>query len=393
MRTPGHAQPHPGRRALLALAAGLLARAPTSAACVSAPRAAAAAALAARLLAQQSAARPRANLLLSPASLEQVLAMLWLGARGTTRRALSSALDLADCAGDDAASLAPAPVRAMTSATALWTGAGVRLAPSFAAQARQCCGAGALELPADPVPAINAWVAKATQGRIERLLDQLPDGLRVLVVNAVHLRAAWAQPFDPANTTPGSFRTGSGAPVRLPFMQQTGLFQHQRLPDHSWLRMRYAAGGLALDLRVPHGDADPVHLLPALTAGIAEPGPPPARGRLALPRMAMASRNTLLPGLAAAGLGALFQPGQADFTGMVQQGGLAVDELQQSVFLALDEAGTEAAAATTASLVGALPPPALAFDLRVDRPFTFALRDERDGMPLFMGIVRDPSER
>jgi serpin B len=107
----------------------------------------------------------------------------------------------------------------------------------------------------------------------------------------------------------------------------------------------------------------------------------------------MASRNTLLPGLAAAGLGALFQPGQADFTGMVQQGGLAVDELQQSVFLALDEAGTEAAAATTASLVGALPPPALAFDLRVDRPFTFALRDERDGMPLFMGIVRDPSER
>ena len=85
-----------------------------------------------------------------------------------------------------------------------------------------------------------------------------------------------------------------------------------------------------------------------------------------------------------------FEPGQADLSGMTADEQLFVGDVLQQVFIAVDEAGTEAAAAT-AVVVGVesaqLDPPE---PLVVDRPFVFVIHDLEHGTPLFLGKVTDP---
>ena len=80
----------------------------------------------------------------------------------------------------------------------------------------------------------------------------------------------------------------------------------------------------------------------------------------------------------------------ADLSGMNGTGGLFIQDVVHEAFIAVDEKGTEAAAAT-AVVVGetSAPPPAT---LTVDRPFLFAIIDRPTGATLFIGRVVDPSK-
>jgi len=61
----------------------------------------------------------------------------------------------------------------------------------------------------------------------------------------------------------------------------------------------------------------------------------------------------------------------------------------QKFDLRLDEGGTEAAAATAVVTTRSLPMPA-PIKMTVDKPFVFALRDQKAGFILFMGYVGTP---
>ena len=70
-----------------------------------------------------------------------------------------------------------------------------------------------------------------------------------------------------------------------------------------------------------------------------------------------------------------------------------VGAVLQNAFIAVDEEGTEAAAATviaTAPGSSALEAPK-ALEFHVDRPFLFFIRHTATGVVLFMGHVNDPT--
>ncbi len=85
-----------------------------------------------------------------------------------------------------------------------------------------------------------------------------------------------------------------------------------------------------------------------------------------------------------------FDSGRADFTGILADGGLFISDVIHEVFVAVNEAGTEAAAAT-AVILGRGAPPKEPVQLTFDRPFLFWLYDRATGAVLFMGRVLDPS--
>ncbi len=110
-----------------------------------------------------------------------------------------------------------------------------------------------------------------------------------------------------------------------------------------------------------------------------------------MPRFTARGDGTLNRELAALGLSELFIPGKADFSAMSANApGLAIDELRQADFLNVDEEGTEAAAATSVMVVGALPQPEPRFTFNAEHPFLLALRDATDGAVLFIAAIRDP---
>jgi serpin B len=69
---------------------------------------------------------------------------------------------------------------------------------------------------------------------------------------------------------------------------------------------------------------------------------------------------------------------------------LYIQDVIHEAFIAVDEDGTEAAAAT-AVVVGRTSAPQDVVELTVDRPFLFAIRDNDTGAILFLGRVVDPS--
>jgi serpin B len=100
----------------------------------------------------------------------------------------------------------------------------------------------------------------------------------------------------------------------------------------------------------------------------------------------------LRPVLAGMGMPLAFTD-EADFSGITAAQPLHIDEVVHQAYIDVNEAGTEAAAATAVVMTAAArfvrPEPPV--EMIVDRPFRFAITDLRGGLPLFLGRVTDPT--
>jgi serpin B len=91
------------------------------------------------------------------------------------------------------------------------------------------------------------------------------------------------------------------------------------------------------------------------------------------------------------GMPLAFSPDGADFSGMTGNRDLYISKVIHQAFIKIDEAGTEAAAAT--AVVGMrtairMPDKPKIFD--ADHPFIFCIKDNATGSILFMGKILNP---
>jgi len=85
--------------------------------------------------------------------------------------------------------------------------------------------------------------------------------------------------------------------------------------------------------------------------------------------------------------------GAADFSGMTGRRDLFISAVVHKAFVAVDEKGTEAAAATGVTMkLTSLAPPTQPVVFRADHPFVFLIRDQVSGAILFMGRLADPGQ-
>lgn len=242
--------------------------------------------------------------------------------------------------------------------------------------------------------AINKWTSEQTAGKIE---DLVPAGLldrltRLLLVNAIYLKAPWEEPFTKAHTRPVTFTRADGSRVSVPMMSHlVKSARHASGPGWQAVDLRYAGSQLAMAVVVPApGQLAAVQrgfdgaALSGLLAGLR--WTPVA---LSLPRWKFRTRAGLGEHLGALGMPTAFTD-QADFTGMTAQAHIAIKAVLHEAFIAVDEEGTEAAAATAVamSLTAAPPPPVR---VTVDRTFIFVIHDVETETPLFVGRVDDPT--
>jgi serpin B len=112
--------------------------------------------------------------------------------------------------------------------------------------------------------------------------------------------------------------------------------------------------------------------------------------KLYMPKFHFEYSRDMKDSLAAMGMPAAFDPGQADFSGIYDQksepNNLFISHIAHKAFVAVDEKGTEAAAATglIAEMVS------MPVTLGIDHPFIFIIRDRQTGSILFVGRVLDP---
>ncbi|MBN1824939.1 MAG: serpin family protein [Candidatus Eisenbacteria bacterium] len=353
------------------------------------------------------------NLLFSPYSIRSAFAMTWAGARGETETEMTSALlydpdqerthnafneiglildgrALPASGGED-------PVE-LHVANAFWGQTGYDyledyldvLAVNYGAGVELLDLNGAKESARD---VINDWVSDHTASRIEELI---PEGfgtdlpLVAVLTNALYFKAPWAKPFEDDLTADGVFHLeGGGGDVVAPMMRREETFGWYADDRCRAVELAYRGGGLSMVLILPEeGTLDAfVSSLDGDRLGEILDGIDSAFVSVTLPRFSFESSFELKETLIGLGMSDPFAPG-ADFSGMMAGRDIWIDEAYHKTFIAVDEKGTEAAAATAVVLVergGA------ENVFTADHPFLFLIRDRETGLILFCGRVIDPA--
>ncbi len=238
--------------------------------------------------------------------------------------------------------------------------------------------------------AINAWTADQTHDRIPTILPlgSVDASTRLVLVNALYVKAPWLTPFEKAATTEQPFHRADGSRVVVPMMQATpDGASYLSGPHWRGARLPYAGGTLAMTVALPDEGRETEALAALLAGALTDAGQ--SGLVLSMPRWRFRTPTGLKQVLEDLGMVRAFGDG-ADFSPMAPGVDLCVDDVLHQAFIAVDEAGTEAAAAT-AVVMGETSAAVAEHPLVLDRPFLFVLHDTAHGTPLFVGRVADPS--
>jgi len=239
---------------------------------------------------------------------------------------------------------------------------------------------------------INDWVSDQTEGRIEDLIPQgAIDALtRLVLTNAIYFNAAWECPFDEDMTADGPFYLLDGGKVTVPMMKQTESFGYTKGEGYQAVELLYDGDELSMVILLPaSGNFEAFEEgLQAQKVSDIISGLQLTEVALTMPKFEFESEFSLKDTLAEMGMPIAFS-GAADFSGMTGNPELCISEVVHKAFVAVDEAGTEAAAATAVIMkLTAVPEPPV--PVTIDRPFIFLIRDIETGAILFVGRVLNP---
>lgn len=243
---------------------------------------------------------------------------------------------------------------------------------------------------------INDWVAEQTHQRIKDIVQPpLPTAdTRLALANAIYFKASWLEPFQERATQKGPFFQLDGGQREVELMRRTARFGYAEDEAVQVVELPYRGEETSMVLIVPkRRDGLPL-VEKALTHAQLERW----TGRLAhpkvdlrLPKFRFTQPLDLSAILQRMGMPSAFSPKEADFSGMCREERLFVGAVLHKAFVAVDEKGTEAAAATVVMMAaGAAPRPETPKQVRADRPFLFLIRHRQSGCVLFMGRVLAP---
>jgi serpin B len=370
--------------------------------------------------------KPDENALLSPYSIQCALAMAYAGADGVTKAEMAKALHYDSDEGELHLSFAALQksVNEMTKerrmqqyarydlitlavANRLFGQQGYDFRDEFLSLVKENYRAQFQELDffRDPVGAtgtINHWVEEQTQ---ERIQDLVPEGTlnqltRLVLVNAIYLKAPWNNPFEVESTTRLSFHLTSGKEVKVPTMVAQERFGYAKRPGMTVLALPYANEDLHCVIFLPDTNTGLPDLERRLNSDVLAESRrlPKHKVILYLPKFKI-EPPLLRLGVILRTLGiktAFDEPrGSANFERIAPRHMdqyLCISDVFHKTFLSLDENGTEAAAATALSMMvrcAQLEEPKL-IEVHVDHPFIFAIQHVPSGACLFLGRVADP---
>ena len=357
--------------------------------------------------------KDRGNLFYSPYSISVALAMTYAGARGETERQIAdalhyslpqgrlhpafNALDLALASRGEGAQGKDEEGFRLHIANAIWGQTGYTFLSEFLDVLAVNYGAGLklVDFVAAPEQArltINDWVSEQTEGRIE---DLIPAGAidaltRLVLTNAIYFNAAWSMPFQEELTEDDPFHLLDGGEVTVPMMKQTESFRYTAGKGYQAVELPYDGRELSMVLLVPETgkfeafeDSLDVDRVESILENLA-----PTQVALSMPKFEIESSFSLVDALAALGMPDAFSA-DADFSGMTGNRKVFISDVVHKAFVSVDEAGTEAAAAT-AVIMKLTAAPAEPVRVTIDRPFIFAIRDIQTNALLFVGRVIEP---
>jgi serine protease inhibitor len=358
------------------------------------------------LLRRRVGATPAENISTSPVSAGFALSAVALGARGRTEKQMLGALGFDARTPDEVGQLNKGWIAALRDpqdvqleiANAVWVDSEFALDSAYAHRVAELFRADvaiAALRTADGVADVNNWVARHTHNRIERIIDEPRSNTAAFIANATYFKGTWLKEFAKEATKSKPFYQSPGSSRNVPTMHAKLSARYARAERVQLARLPYRGGRFEMVIVLPDPGVEVSSVAKELSDTLWQSWLAQSKAtelELALPRFKLETSMSLKSDLAALGITDAFDPTLADLSGMFASGtpGTFLSEVIQKTWIAVDEEGTEAAAATgvTVDVTSARIRRPVSFV--VNRPFIYALRDAKTGLVLFLGIVRSP---
>lgn len=345
---------------------------------------------------------PDSNVFFSPLSISMALGMQLNGADGNTRTDMLSSMHLT---GLEAEQINQGfrnlmgyinthdPEIELSTVNSIWLNNGVVIKRDFVSRNQYFFDASVANVDfqsAGTVDLINQWISSYTGGKITDVLDMIPAEAFMYLVNAIYMDAPWTVPFDTLKTTQRVFSMSDGAQIPCHFMIDYRGISFVDADIFEAVELQYGNGDFSMVLILPREDLqinDVVGLVGSEWEFRSDSFQK-TNLHIAVPKFRFTYDIDLEPVLTSLGMSVIFDPINANFTGITDDPGVYVSRALHKAYVGVSESGTEATAATVieTSFTGEPPEP----DVNFNRPFLFLIKEAHSGLILFMGKVVNP---
>jgi len=344
------------------------------------------------------------NVIVSPASLAGIMALLDIGADAKMRGAIFDTLGFTPALGHEPGSDLEG-LRATVSKAASDSREGIAKftiansvvfdpkSPPYEKATAKIKATGAevtVDSLADPatIRRINDWVSKQTNGLIPSILEgPLPPG--IVGLNALYFNGKWTVPFAKQSTQPQPFHMSSGD-IEVQMMRANQTLNYRKAGRFVAADLPYKGERFAFTVITTNDLPAKLSEFAQVASWLKGEGFESKLVDLSLPRFKLEGSESLLDAAKIIGLSKGMDSPTA-FEGLTPIPQEIADILQKT-YLRVDEEGTEAAAATAVITRATLMrPPVEPEKIVVDKPFLFALRDNDTGLILMSGYIARPN--
>jgi serpin B len=345
--------------------------------------------------------QPNKNIFISPTSVALALSMTYNGVSGETKQEMTKVLELTGMTPQEINAANQNlqnslqkidPTVQVLIANSLWAQQGFSLKPEFLQTNQEYYQANVTELdfinPQAP-SIINNWVSQKTQGKIDRIVEEISPDEVLFLINAIYFKGNWETPFDRSQTTNKTFYLTDSSSKQHPMMSQMGSYRCYETDTFQAVSLPYGKkGALSMYIFLPNSNTNLATFSQQLTPENWNKWMQEFRGKngmIEIPRFKMEYEVQLKDTLIALGMAEFFGGLKTDFSPMTDSQ-VAVGSVKHKAFVEVNEEGTEAAAVTVIELERST----TGFEMNVNRPFFCAIRDNTTGTILFMGTIVDP---
>lgn len=348
------------------------------------------------------------NTFFSPTSLYMALSMVYNGADGVTKEEIAKALQVE---GIDVDELNKASASMMSIldketdqiqldvANSIWLNEKYHFQKEFAEHNKDYFNAEIEEIDitnSKSPKRINDWVKKATNEKIEEIVDSpLDSNLVTILINAIYFKGDWTYQFDGKGTENRTFQLEGGGTKEVPLMMLNESLAYMENEDFQAVALPYGDGEMSMKVFLPKENVSLDEFKNTVTSenwALWSSEFNLNEGMVRLPKFQLEYEVLLNETLKSLGMNSAFDEG-ANFTNMIkEENPVWLSDVKQKTFIDVNEEGTEAAAVTSTEMKTTSAPIDEPFQMEVNRPFFFTITDDETDAILFMGSVANPKQ-
>jgi serine protease inhibitor len=236
---------------------------------------------------------------------------------------------------------------------------------------------------------LNGWVSDKTKTRIPKVLESIAADEVMFLVNALYLKADWAEPFDSNATRQSDFTLQDGSLVKADYLYADNQFNYFGDDKLEAIELPYKDDEISMYF-IKSKSNDVSELIADFTFQKFEnitKNMKSERYMAYIPKFTVEYKNEgMADALKKMGIKEAFADG-ADLSLMAEENNIFISRIIHKTFLTIDEKGTEGAAVTVGGIsITSLPP-----TIRFNSPFVIVLADKASNNILFLGRISNPS--